>query len=125
MNSEDSMAESVSKNTAGGCLFCGQEIAIFKESVFDTRFGIYVSFNICQCVSCGLIQLLPSPSSNELKRLYETYYNFGGSKKSLYTKLRRTFLESVFYRLWMAIDGDIAFHDKKGKGREARKGKHW
>lgn len=99
------------------CLACGSKVTVELQHVFDTRFGIEGNFNMCQCGSCGLRQLSPSPSSNELKRLYETYYNFGGSKKSLYTKFRRTFLESVFYRLWMAIDGDICFHSKRGNGR--------
>ncbi|MDM8548998.1 class I SAM-dependent methyltransferase [Desulfobacterales bacterium HSG2] len=99
------------------CLFCRNELSILDEGIFDTRFGVEGFFNICQCESCGLIQLSPCPPADELKQLYETYYNFGGSKKGLYTKLRKAFLESVFYRVWMAIDGDICFHSRRGQGR--------
>jgi len=99
------------------CFICGSRLAIELKDVFDTRFGIEGEYDIGRCEVCGLIQTVPSPSSEELKQLYEKYYNFGGSKKSLYTKLRKTFLESVFYRLWMAIDGDISFHSRRGQGR--------
>jgi 2-polyprenyl-3-methyl-5-hydroxy-6-metoxy-1,4-benzoquinol methylase len=99
------------------CFICGSRLTIELKAVFDTRFGIEDEYDIGRCEVCGLIQTVPSPSSEELKQLYEKYYNFGGSKKSLYTKLRKTFLESVFYRLWMAIDGDICFHSRRGKGR--------
>jgi len=100
-----------------GCLFCGKALSIFQDRIFDTRFGSEGLFNISRCESCGLIQLSPCPSVDELKQLYETYYNFGGSKKGIYTKLRKIFLESVCYRLWMAIDGDVCFHSRRGQGR--------
>ena len=99
------------------CLFCNGILTSFLEGVFDTRFGVDGHFDIYKCSDCGLVQLGSYPMDSELKSLYETYYNFGGSKSSLYTKLRRTFLESVFYRLWMAIDGDICFHSRRGNGR--------
>lgn len=57
------------------------------------------------------------PSGDELKRLYETYYNFGGEKGTTYTNLRAKFLSSRLYDLWMAIDGDISFHKRKGSGK--------
>jgi len=99
------------------CLYCRDKLSIFKERIYDTRFGVDGHFDICKCSACGLVQLSPCPSASELKSLYETYYNFGGSKKGLYTKLRKTFFESVFYRLWLAIDGDICFHSRRGNGR--------
>ena len=98
------------------CLVCGSKVTVELQHVFDTRFGIESEYDIGRCEVCGLIQTVPFPPSEELKQLYEKYYNFGGSKKILYTKLRRTFLESVFYRLWMAIDGDICFHSRRGNG---------
>ena len=104
-------------NKTGGCTLCTDELSIFKKRIYDTRLGIEGVYDIGMCNNCGLIQLKSHPSSLELKQLYETYYNFGGSKKNLYTKFRRTFLESVFYRLWMAIDGDICFHSRRGNGR--------
>jgi len=96
--------------TKSTCLCCDGTLFPFLEAVIDTRFGVEGNFAIYKCNHCGLVQLNPCPSDSELKSLYEKYYNFGGSKKSLYAKLRRTLLESVFYRLWMAIDGDICFH---------------
>lgn len=55
--------------------------------------------------------------AEELKRLYETYYNFGGEAGTRYARLRESLLRSPVYRLWLAIDGDIAFHGRKGGGR--------
>lgn len=103
--------------TKSTCVCCDGTLFPFLEAVTDTRFGVEGNFAIYKCNHCGLVQLNLCPSDSELKSLYETYYNFVGSKKSLYTKLRRTFLESVFYRLWMAIDGDICFHSRRGNGR--------
>jgi len=117
MNSEASVVESDSINVLSECLLCGQETAIFREDVFDTRLGIEGSYNICRCGSCGLIQLLPRLRPDELKSLYETYYNFGGNKEGLYTEFRKAFFASPLYRLWMAIDGDICFHSSRGNGR--------
>lgn len=111
------MVESDYTNAASDCLLCGQEIAIFRESIFDTRFGVEGGFNISQCESCGLIQLSFSLPPRELKRLYETYYNFGGNKEGLYTEIRKAFFGSPLYRLWMALDGDLCFHSRRGKGR--------
>ena len=102
---------------AYGCCVCGSHLLALKERIFDTRFGIDGHFNIYQCNSCGLVQLPLYQSSDNLIKVYETFYNFGGSKKSLYNKLRKTFLESTIYRLWMVIDGDICFHSRCGNGR--------
>lgn len=103
--------------TKSTCVSCDGTLLQFLEAVIDTRFGVEGNFDIYKCNHCGLVQLDPRPSDSELKSLYETYYNFGGSKKNLYTKLRRTFLGSVFYRIWLAIDGDICFHSRCGNGR--------
>ena len=103
--------------TAHSCLFCKGKLNIFMDVIYDTRFGVEGSFDICKCNACGLVQLCSYLMSSELKSLYETSYNFGGSKKCLYTKLRKTFFESKIYRLWMAIDGDICFHSRRGSGR--------
>ena len=117
MNCKDFMLGRESKNALSGCLSCGEALSVFIEEVFDSRFGVDGYFNICQCKSCGLIQLSLCPSLGELKRLYETYYNFGGNKEGLYTRLRTAFLGFSFHRLWLAIDGDICFHKVKGSGR--------
>lgn len=87
------------------------------QNVFDTRFGIEKVWDIGRCTNCGIEQTIPLPSPGELKKLYEEYYNFGGEKGTIYTRLRACFFSSVFYRVWLAIDGDISFHSIKGSGR--------
>jgi SAM-dependent methyltransferase len=99
------------------CLSCEGEISLFNQRIYDTRFGIEGHFDIHKCNVCGLIHLNPCPSGSKLRSLYEIYYNFGGSKKGIYIKLRKTFLESILYRLWMALDGDICFHSQRGNDR--------
>ena len=117
MNFEDFMVETDFTNAVSDCLFCGQKTAIFREGVFDTRFGIGGTYNICRCADCGMEQTCPAPSLDELNGLYETYYNFGGEKDTAYTRLRARFLASVFYRFWLSIDGDMSFHKIEGSGR--------
>lgn len=99
------------------CLVCGSKVTAEIQGLFDTRFGIKNVWNIGRCIDCGLEQTIPTPSSEELKKLYETFYNFGGEKGTFYTRLRARFLSSVFYRVWLAIDGDVSFHSVKGSGR--------
>lgn len=99
------------------CIACGSNLVIRFQNVFDTRFGIEGGWHIGRCPACGIEQALPLPSSEELKHLYETFYNFGGEKGTSYTGLREYFFSSVFYRFWLAMDGDISFHSVKGSGR--------
>jgi SAM-dependent methyltransferase len=87
------------------------------DGVFDTRFGVEGSFEIAACRDCGLEQTRPLPSAGELKALYEAHYNFGGERDTAYTRLRRALFESPAYRMWMALDGDISFHGRRGAGR--------
>ncbi len=109
--------ESDNKNNKSSCCICGGNLITFQRDVHDTRFGVDGIYDIYKCQSCSLVQLVSDLSSDQLKKTYETFYNYGGSKKGLYVTLRRAFLESGLYRLWMAIDGDICFHSYKGKGR--------
>lgn len=83
----------------------------------DNRFGSGGEYSIAKCHNCGLLQTIPAPDTEELKQLYETYYNFGGEKGTSYTKSREVFFSSFLYRFWMALDGDISFHSRKGRGR--------
>jgi 2-polyprenyl-3-methyl-5-hydroxy-6-metoxy-1,4-benzoquinol methylase len=76
-----------------------------------------MDFEISKCTSCSLVQIFPVPSPDELKNLYETYYNFGGESNTVYTRLRERFYSSRIYGLWLAVDGDISFHRKTGSGR--------
>ena len=72
---------------------------------------------MAKCHNCGLFQTIPALDPEQLKELYETFYNFGGEKGTIYTKFRELFFGSFFYRFWMALDGDISFHSRKGRGR--------
>jgi hypothetical protein len=98
------------------CITCDTKVTAELQNVFDTRFGIEKAWDICRCMVCGTKQTIPIPLSDELKRLYETYYNFGGEKETIYTRFRRLFFSSKLYRFWLAIDGDISFHSQKGTG---------
>ena len=109
--------EAITFNRENGCLLCNEKLNVFIEGIYDTRFGVEGTFDIYKCNACGLLQLVSYPTNSELKYLYENYYNFGGYKKALYTKIRRLFFESEIYRIWMAIDGDICFHSRRRNGR--------
>lgn len=102
------------------CLNCKSPVLASKDALFDTRFGITTPYWIAHCDNCGLEQTVPLPTSEELKMLYETYYNFGGEgndSKSFYVRLRELFQNSWLWDLWLKIDGDISFHMQHGKGR--------
>jgi 2-polyprenyl-3-methyl-5-hydroxy-6-metoxy-1,4-benzoquinol methylase len=99
------------------CLDCAGVVVINEPDLFDTRFGIPVHYSSAICKSCGLEQLAPPPQQDELKQLYETYYNFGGEQNTRYTFLRERFHLSSLYHLWLVLDGDISFHGIKGSGR--------
>jgi 2-polyprenyl-3-methyl-5-hydroxy-6-metoxy-1,4-benzoquinol methylase len=92
-------------------------LVVTSTDLFDSRFGTPGTYTVAQCTSCGLEQLTPLPSQEHLKQLYENHYNFGGERDTTYTSLRQRFLFSPLYRIWMAIDGDISFHDISGTGR--------
>ncbi len=100
-----------------GCLLCGGLLEVILTGVTDNRLGTPDSWEIWRCDRCGFEQTLPMPTLAELTELYETHYNFGGVKDTLYTKLRERFLFSFAYRLWVWLDGDVAFHRQKGVGR--------
>lgn len=99
------------------CMACGSDVTVELQGLFDTRFGIERVWDICRCTNCGIEQTIPTPLPDELKRLYETYYNFGGDKDTIYTRFRELFFSSRLYRFWLATDGDISFHSQKGSGR--------
>ena len=83
----------------------------------DTRFGIEGNYEVRCCIRCGLEQIFPVPESEELRKLYEAHYNFGGEQGTFYTRMREAFLASFWYRIWMRSDGDVSFHSRKGTGR--------
>jgi 2-polyprenyl-3-methyl-5-hydroxy-6-metoxy-1,4-benzoquinol methylase len=99
------------------CIACPGKLAPLVANLFDTRFGIDGMYAVQRCSNCGLQQLSPLPEPEELKRLYETYYNFGGESGTLYTRLREWFFSSPLHRFWASLDGDISFYTRTGVGR--------
>jgi SAM-dependent methyltransferase len=99
------------------CVVCAGLTSTSVDGLFDTRFGIEGSFEVRRCWRCGTEQLFPIPAPDELKNLYERYYNFSGVRAALYSRLRDWFFSSVLYRLWIRLDGDISFHSRRGSGR--------
>ena len=99
------------------CLMCSSQLRTIISDLVDNRLGTPGVWQIQQCNSCGFEQTGPMPTQRELTALYESHYNFGGQTDTLYTRLREKFLLSPFYRLWTKIDGDVAFHDRHGRGR--------
>lgn len=99
------------------CLLCGSPLEVSLAGVTDNRLGTPGTYDIRRCVRCGLDQTFPRPSGAELKAFYETHYNFGGETGTRYTRWRERFLFSFLYRVWMWLDGDVAFHQQRGTGR--------
>jgi SAM-dependent methyltransferase len=99
------------------CFLCGSEMEATVTGLTDNRLGSPGSYEIRRCVHCGLGQTFPTPSASELKELYETYYNFGGETGTRYTRWRERFLFSFLYRVWIWLDGDVAFHQRRGPGQ--------
>jgi SAM-dependent methyltransferase len=99
------------------CVICGGETNDVLLHVTDNRFGVPGEYGICRCSACGLEQILPRPNPDDLKQLYETYYNFGGERETTYTRIREWFFASWLYRMWLTLDGDGSFHTRRGKGR--------
>jgi SAM-dependent methyltransferase len=105
------------KEAASRCLLCGSELVPVLEGVHDTRFGLPGVYAIHGCRRCGLEHTLPRPTQAELNRLYEDHYNFAEVTGRSYHGLRRLLHSPLFYRLWLALDGDVSFHARRGQGR--------
>jgi 2-polyprenyl-3-methyl-5-hydroxy-6-metoxy-1,4-benzoquinol methylase len=99
------------------CGICGQPCRVRLDGLFDGRFGAPGSFAVAECSGCGLEQTWPRPGAEELKGLYERFYNAGIRPDSAYRGLRERFFTSGLYRLWLAWDGDMGFHGRRGCGR--------
>ena len=100
-----------------GCILCAGQLEKCVSELFDTRFGLKGRYEMRRCLHCGLEQVFPVPTPAALKGLYESHYNFGGEKNTLYTRLREWFLFSFLSRLWTQIDGDVSFHLRRASGR--------
>ncbi len=93
------------------CLDCGGALRTELRGLEDTRFGAQGAYDIAACEHCSLEQTVPRPSAEALAALYEAHYNFGGSNPhSRYSRLRQALFDSMAYRLWLAVDGDVSFH---------------
>ncbi|GAC1617569.1 MAG: hypothetical protein PVS2B2_22070 [Candidatus Acidiferrum sp.] len=99
------------------CAVCGGKLERCSSGLFDTRFGVTGRYGTRRCVSCSFEQIDPVPNAPELKQLYESHYNFAGTVNSRYSRWREKFLFSFLNRCWMKLDGDIAFHGRRGSGR--------
>jgi 2-polyprenyl-3-methyl-5-hydroxy-6-metoxy-1,4-benzoquinol methylase len=111
-----SSAAPVLAREEAACIVCGGALAKCVSNLFDTRFGIEGSYEVRRCLDCGLEQMFPVPTAAELKSFYESHYNFGGERGTLYTSLREWLFSSRIYRLWVRLDGDVAFHCRTGAG---------
>lgn len=98
------------------CLLCNNELILSEQDVYDTRFGLDQRYEIARCPICKTEQIQPVPSFGELCDLYKRFYNFLGINDTRYTAYRERFLQSVFYRFWLSVDGDVSFHCRKGTG---------
>jgi SAM-dependent methyltransferase len=103
--------------TLSPCLLCQGATETSVTGIFDTRFGIAGRFDARRCGQCGLEQIHPVPAPDQLKDLYQRFYNFGGERGTLYTTLREWFFSSPLYGLWIRVDEDISFHTRRGSGR--------
>lgn len=110
-------ASQVCSGIEGGCIFCRAALQMTVVDLYDTRFGSPGVYNVYECAVCGLEQTGPRPSSAELKRLYETYYNFHGVTSERYLRWRERFFFSSLNRVWSWLDGDISFYRRRGNGR--------
>lgn len=105
------------RGTGVACVACGGELRLRLDRVEDDRFGVPGRYDILGCTACGLEQTVPRPTAGDLKALYERYYNSNGGSGGRYARWRQRFLNAWLYPLWLALDGDISFHGRRGRGR--------
>jgi 2-polyprenyl-3-methyl-5-hydroxy-6-metoxy-1,4-benzoquinol methylase len=104
------------ENNLPNCLICDDPMQIELYGLFDNRFGSRGEYFILVCKHCGFLITAPVPEYQELIDLYETHYNFPKNGENIYTNLRRFFLNSIAYKFWTTLDGDISFHMIRGRG---------
>ena len=97
------------------CLLCGGAGEIVLADVRDNRLGVPGAWSIVRCRGCGLEQLDPLPKQDELRAFYERHYNDAG-EGSRFGGWRARLFASSLYRLFLAIDGDVSFHARRGAG---------
>lgn len=75
-------------------------------------------YDFYYCDKCNLAKLGQYPTNERLKILYEENYSNGGQlHKTIYHRFKSWFFSSIFYQIWIKIDGDICFHSKNGHGK--------
>lgn len=99
------------------CALCQSELKLITDNISDIRFGSKSYYGVALCPYCDFIQTVPIQGERQLTSLYEEYYNFRGEKNTYYTCTREWFQSSNLYRVWIALDGDISFHLRRGTGR--------
>ena len=99
------------------CPICYRGLEPVLTQLFDDRYYSPGTYDILRCCQCGLMQTWPQPNASEMGEIYKRYYNCGCEKAETYTIIRRRFINSLWYRLWLKLDGDICFHLRQGKGR--------
>jgi SAM-dependent methyltransferase len=105
------------ENNLPNCQICDDPMQMELYGLLDNRFGSQGEYFILVCTHCGLLITAPVPEYQELIDLYETHYNFPKNGENKYTNLRRFFLNSLAYKFWTTLDGDISFHMIRGRGR--------
>jgi SAM-dependent methyltransferase len=98
------------------CLVCSGPTDLVLDQVRDNRLGVPGAWSIVRCRDCGLEQIDPVPGQEELRAYYERYYNDAG-EGSRFGALRARLFDSPLYRLFLALDGDVSFHARRGAGR--------
>jgi SAM-dependent methyltransferase len=96
---------------------CGGALAVVIDGLYDTRFGIDGEFRVARCATCRLEQTVPRPPPATLNGYYADHYSFGTESGTAYARVRELFQASWAYRLWLALDGDVSFHTRRGRGR--------
>lgn len=56
------------------CKICQSEVSLYKEDLFDDRYGYPGKFKIFICKNCGFGQLEPQLKDSELSDLYTNFY---------------------------------------------------
>ncbi|WP_167759905.1 class I SAM-dependent methyltransferase [Methylotenera oryzisoli] len=70
------MKNEIKTKTKSNCICCGSEGFFLYKSLNDRLFGTKGEWNIKQCnnIECGLLWLDPMPVSEDLYKIYESYY---------------------------------------------------
>ena len=94
----------VRANEVPMCPLCGNPGDLKYRDLSDRSWGAPGLWNFRECRRCGHLWLDPQPPSEEIGRLYESYYTHGTERPSplegdgAWPRLRRGVLEAIGYR---------------------------